>query len=361
QQQRYVSGFEEGRIFNGYRFVYPLRYDDKHIGTVEVSISMDYLMSLLNQLYPENDLYFMLRADLVENIVFEEMQDNYRQSPFSPDYLFDKAVGTEADKYRQNFSLNDSLNSKIESAAREHLQSQGDFGVFVQDDERDIEVRFLSIKNIVGEQSGYIVSLREDKNYGQMRFDYTKDIILITLILVMFLVLSFFYNRERLRLQKLSFSDFLTGINNRYMFLRQADKEFERYLRYGSVFSIAMIDIDYFKKVNDTYGHNEGDFVLRELTRIINDNLRKTDIFARWGGEEFVVMMPETRLEGAYSAAEKLRSAIACHQFGAVGRVTISLGVAMITEQDKSLELLISRADTKLYDAKKAGRNRTET
>ena len=361
QQQRYVSGFEEGRIFNGYRFVYPLRYEDRHIGTVEVSISMDYLMSMLNQLYPDNDLYFMLRRDVVEDVVFEDMQDNYRQSPFSPDYFFDKAVGAEADKYRQSFALSESLNQKIEEAARGQILKQGDFGFFIENDDIDVEVRFLSIKNIVGKQTAYIVSLREDQNFSQMRFDHIKDIILITLILFMFLMLSFFYNRERIKLQKLSYSDSLTGIYNRYMFLRQAEKEFERYKRYGSVFSITMIDIDHFKKVNDTYGHSEGDFVLREVTRIINDNLRKTDVFARWGGEEFIVMMPETRSDGAYSAAEKLRAAIACHQFGMVGRVTISLGVAMIGEQDKSLELLISRADEKLYEAKRAGRNRTET
>lgn len=360
QQQRYVSGFEEGRIFNGYRFVYPLRYEDRHIGTVEVSISMDYLMSMLNQLYPDNDLYFMLRRDVVEDVVFEDMQDNYRQSPFSPDYLFDKAVGAEADKYRLSFALNESLNQKIEEAARGQILKQGDFGFFIENDDIDVEVRFLSIKNIVGKQTAYIVSLREDRNFSQMRFEHIKDIILITLILFMFLMLSFFYNRERIKLQKLSYSDSLTGIYNRYMFLRQAEKEFERYKRYGSVFSITMIDIDHFKKVNDTYGHCEGDFVLREVTRIINENLRKTDVFARWGGEEFIVMMPETRSDGAYRAAEKLRAAIACHQFGMVGRVTISLGVAMIGEQDKSLELLISRADDKLYEAKRAGRNRTE-
>ena len=361
QQQRYVSGFEEGRIFNGYRFVYPLRYEDRHIGTVEVSISMDYLMSMLNQLYPDNDLYFMLRRDVVEDLVFEDMQDNYRQSPFSPDYLFDKAVGAGTDKYRQSFALNESLNQKIEEAARGQILKQGDFGFFIENDDIDVEVRFLSIKNIVGKHTAYIVSLREDQNFSQMRFDHIKDIILITLILFMFVILSFFYNRERIKLQKLSYSDSLTGIYNRYMFLCQAEKEFERYKRYGSVFSITMIDIDHFKKVNDTYGHSEGDFVLREVTRIINDNLRKTDVFARWGGEEFIVMMPETRSDGAYSAAEKLRAAIACHQFGMVGQVTISLGVAMIGEQDKSLELLISRADEKLYEAKRAGRNRTET
>lgn len=360
QQQRYVSGFEEGRIFNGYRFVYPLRYEDRHIGTVEVSVSMDYLLSLLNQLYPKNDLYFMLKKDIVEETVFDEMQDNYRQSPFSSDYLFDIAVGAEADKYRQNFSLSESLNNQIETGSHDKIVEQGDFGFFIEDEERDVSVRFLSIKNIVGQPTGYIVSLLEDQNRDQMHFDYAKDIVMITIVLLMFLVMSFFYNRERLKLHKLSYSDALTGVYNRYMFLQQAEKEFARYRRYGSVFSIAMIDIDHFKNVNDMYGHYEGDFVLREMTAIIKNNLRKTDIFARWGGEEFILMMPETRLDGAYSVAEKLREVIACHHFGVVGKVTISLGAAIITEQDESLELLISRADAKLYEAKNGGRNRTE-
>jgi diguanylate cyclase (GGDEF)-like protein len=143
------------------------------------------------------------------------------------------------------------------------------------------------------------------------------------------------------------------------MFLRYAEKEFERHKRYKSVFSIALMDIDHFKVINDTYGHNEGDEVLRIMTNAINCNLRKSDVFARWGGEEFILLMPETNLSGAKIAAEKVRELVSCQNYGIVGKVTVSVGVA-VAGNDETLEHLVARADEKLYLAKENGRNRTE-
>ncbi len=360
QQQRYVFGFEEGRIYNGYRFVYPLNWQGRHIGSVEVSISMDSLIELLNQLYPERDLYFMLDAEIVRDAVFEEQQSNYIASPFSEKYLFDVEVGSDADSNLQNVPLSEDLLVDIKSNSEAGLVSRGDFSFYIQrDNKQDVEVQYLAIKNIVDSPVGYFISLSDDSTIAVSRMVLIRELLMLGAIFIIFALLSFFYNRERLRLHKLSYSDALTGIYNRYMFLRYAEKEFERHKRYKSVFSIALMDIDHFKVINDTYGHNEGDEVLRIMTNAIKCNLRKSDVFARWGGEEFILLMPETNLSGAKIAAEKVRELVSCQNYGIVGKVTVSVGVA-VAGNDETLEHLVARADEKLYLAKENGRNRTE-
>ena len=124
--------------------------------------------------------------------------------------------------------------------------------------------------------------------------------------------------------------------------------------------SLLMIDIDCFKKVNDDHGHHTGDQVLVDLTRRISAQIRDTDILARWGGDEFIVMMPLCDIDGATQAAEKIREAVASEPFDDAGTVTVSIGVAQASE-DRCLEQWVARADSALYEAKSAGRNRVET
>jgi diguanylate cyclase (GGDEF)-like protein len=155
----------------------------------------------------------------------------------------------------------------------------------------------------------------------------------------------------------IAYHDALTGVFNRHKFLDIFANELERSQRYGHTFAFIILDIDHFKAVNDTYGHQTGDLVLKELARVINDNLRANDTLARWGGEEFVLLIPETDKKGTLHLAEKIRSAIEANIFPAVGRVTISIGVTLYS-QDDSLETMCARADNALYRSKEKGRNR---
>lgn len=157
-------------------------------------------------------------------------------------------------------------------------------------------------------------------------------------------------------LERLATHDPLTGLYNRtglYEHLEQARMEHERY---GTPFSLIMFDIDRFKDLNDRFGHPAGDAVLRELAHRMNAALRATDVQARWGGEEFLVLATHTETEGAAELAERLRQNVAQRDFEGVGRVTISLGVATI-RAGESIEYLERRVDEALYAAKAAGRN----
>ncbi|MDP4027835.1 MAG: diguanylate cyclase [Gallionella sp.] len=158
----------------------------------------------------------------------------------------------------------------------------------------------------------------------------------------------------------LATTDSLTGIANRREFATIMAGEVGRAKRYGAPLSLAMYDLDYFKRVNDTFGHDVGDYVLQAITALVKENIRTTDVVARWGGEEFMVLMPQTGLPAARNAADKLRLAIAGHCFDKVNKLTVSLGVVSFEPQD-DLNSLLKRVDDALYRAKEHGRNCVET
>jgi diguanylate cyclase (GGDEF)-like protein len=151
-------------------------------------------------------------------------------------------------------------------------------------------------------------------------------------------------------------TDILTGILNRRKGWEFLEREIKRSKRYNRPLSIIMFDIDRFKNVNDTYGHQTGDYALRVITKLIQVNLRTTDIFIRWGGEEFLIISVETELHDTQRLAERLRVIIEKYPFE-IGSLTVSFGVAQRVENG-DIESLLKRVDSKLYEAKSAGRNK---
>jgi diguanylate cyclase (GGDEF)-like protein len=167
-----------------------------------------------------------------------------------------------------------------------------------------------------------------------------------------------------LRVETLAISDSLTGIFNRRRFVHVLSNEFKRAARYTINLSCLLIDIDHFKKVNDAYGHQAGDTVLREVAQIIQACIRDVDTVARWGGEEFVVLSPSTSVENAKLAATRILNAVSQHVFTAFGKlkITVSIGIAGIPDPSiDTQEKLVHTADLAMYEAKRNGRNRVET
>ncbi|CAM4168001.1 sensor domain-containing diguanylate cyclase [Vreelandella rituensis] len=158
-------------------------------------------------------------------------------------------------------------------------------------------------------------------------------------------------------LKRIASTDMLTGLANRLNFDLRLETEVEQTRRYGRPLSLIMLDIDQFKSINDSHGHDVGDQVLVRLARVLLENIRMTDLCARWGGEEFIVIAPETALPKAVLLAEKLRRAIAGKDFPVVGQVTASFGVVEVGPDELATRLL-KRADQVLYQAKTKGRNR---
>ena len=164
-------------------------------------------------------------------------------------------------------------------------------------------------------------------------------------------------------LHRLSTTDGLTGALNRRRFEELAEVERRRSQRSGAPVSLMILDIDHFKRVNDQFGHAAGDAAIRMLAKACLATLRPGDLFGRWGGEEFVIAMPETNAAGALKAAERLREILATARFDANGKprsITVSIGVATLLRDELTIDHAIARADRALYRAKAAGRNRVE-
>ena len=158
-------------------------------------------------------------------------------------------------------------------------------------------------------------------------------------------------------LKRLSSTDQLTKLFNRRKMHEELDKEYKRASRYKNPFSIIMFDIDFFKKINDTFGHQAGDAVLSELSHLVKKIIRATDVASRWGGEEFLILCPETNLNQASILAEKIRSNVENYNFPVDKTVTVSIGVSEF-RKDSSIENIIEQADERLYKAKNSGRNK---
>ncbi len=165
------------------------------------------------------------------------------------------------------------------------------------------------------------------------------------------------------KVETLAIMDPLTNLFNRRRFETILAGEFKRAGRYQSPLTLIMLDIDHFKSVNDTFGHQVGDIVLKEAAQVIQASVREVDVAARWGGEEFVVLSPNTTQENARRVAERIRTAFETHSFSGIEgqKLTISIGISGVPDATiDTQEKLIHAADVALYEAKKNGRNRIE-
>jgi len=165
-------------------------------------------------------------------------------------------------------------------------------------------------------------------------------------------------------LERLATTDPLTGSKNRRSFLDLFEKEYQRSKRYNHNFALFMMDIDHFKTINDTFGHDMGDMVLKILVAQSYSVLRDSDIFGRWGGEEFIIMLPETDLTKASAAAERLRAVLSESKLVTDTKeevhFTVSIGFTVVTDKEATVHEIIKKADHALYQAKHLGRNRVE-
>ena len=164
-------------------------------------------------------------------------------------------------------------------------------------------------------------------------------------------------NESLKQVEQLAVTDTLTETYNRRKFDEVVGLEHRRAAHEKIPFSLIMLDLDHFKKVNDKYGHSVGDQVLKHLSRLIRGLIRQGDLLIRWGGEEFLLLLPATQIDEAGPFAERVRLEVEQENFPTAGQITISLGVAQLREGD-SIDALLKRVDNALYRAKQEGRNR---
>lgn len=222
----------------------------------------------------------------------------------------------------------------------------------------------------VAEYPLYIVVGRADDEYLDQwqRLRATALVTLaafVALTLLLSVLVFRYWNKLTLArdtMQRMAHTDFLTGLANRRAFIEAAELELVRAKRYGTPVSLLMMDVDFFKKVNDTRGHEVGDAALKGIAACALGVLREVDLMGRWGGEEFIILLPETDAASAAEAAERLRAAVEKMEVACSGgaiRLTVSIGHASRRNGEEGIDALIRRADDALYRAKETGRNRT--
>jgi two-component system, cell cycle response regulator len=195
--------------------------------------------------------------------------------------------------------------------------------------------------------------------YNKEECDYTEFKFYKTMIneLVLLFKMRYLYSET----EYLSVTDGLTGLYNRRHFEYNIEREFLRTKRYPSDLSLAMIDLDFFKNVNDTYGHQFGDYVLREISNILTASFRKTDMIYRYGGEELAIILTETPIENALIPLERLKTKIAKHKFknnDIEANISVSIGISAVSAVVQTPSELVETSDKALYKAKQDGRNR---
>ncbi|MCS6901902.1 MAG: GGDEF domain-containing protein [Myxococcales bacterium] len=160
---------------------------------------------------------------------------------------------------------------------------------------------------------------------------------------------------------RMTIIDGLVQIYNKRFLFEALEREITRARRHARDLTVVMFDIDFFKRINDRFGHLAGDYVLKELAKVVQSRVRRDEIFARYGGEEFSLVLPETSLQGAWTLCESIRERVAQYRFVFQGEhipVTISMGIAILQDSDRMAPDVIARADEKLYEAKRTGRNK---
>ena len=197
-------------------------------------------------------------------------------------------------------------------------------------------------RNFAGETNWFEVTISSDISKDNCMLGY----------------IAFYTNiDEKIQYQHDAHTDHLTGLNNRSKFEKEIKKEIYRAERYKKDFSIIMVDIDHFKDVNDNFGHEVGDSVLKEFAVLLAQNIRHSDMISRWGGEEFIILCPNTDSQSAAVLAEKLRDKAEEFIFKVIGHKTASFGVAQFSKENDAKKLFLE-VDQALYEAKKQGRNR---
>jgi len=293
---------------------------------------------------------------------FLNLKENkgYIQSDLSPDYFVESKFYNQILKTKNNdsFSLSE-INKKAKKEIDIKLREEVSFSYPIDINGNTILMTFIVIRSFNNIPIGYLISYESDTTFKV--FSRSFYLMILSLLLVMIIINIFIINIIKLKnvAEKKAITDKLTGLFNRSIIDTLVQVEIERAKRNNKPISILLFDIDHFKKINDTYGHDKGDYTLKTIAEIAKRILRKSDYIIRWGGEEFLVILPETDLDGAIKVAEKIRSNVENYNFKDIGKVTVSIGVTML-KIGEPLDNAIKRADEALYAAKNKGRNRVE-
>jgi diguanylate cyclase (GGDEF)-like protein len=249
----------------------------------------------------------------------------------------EEAFKTFKNKLAENVSFEDCLLIKPDSTQLKDLEADKSYAIFPLKERRQI-LGYLAVRNVSEPDMVKVMILGHQLTLALQRIHLYREV------------------------EKLAMIDSLTGVATRRQILERLNEEISRSQAKKINVSLLMIDVDYFKRFNDKYGHLTGDKILSEIGRLLKENVREIDIVGRYGGEEFSVVLPDTNAQGAHYVAERIRTSIESSVINAYDtniKATVSIGVATFPDHGKTPAELLEKSDKALYHAKGAGRNRT--
>jgi diguanylate cyclase (GGDEF)-like protein len=351
-----VQGFEEGRVYNGFRNVFPLFVENNFVGTVEISYDFSAIRNEAIKSF-QAEYRLLIKKDVVTKKVWEDERNNYKVCKTYNGYLHDKITDKNIGfiPIETIHAINDSLKKEVIDSDFSHEL------YYTTINNTNYLVTYLRVYNVAKKHVAYLVSYTITTRINEIHEDFINNLYIafFTLFILLQIVIALIdYNiRSKRELHVQATTDGLTQIANRSSLNTMLTQNIEGARRHYYPLSLIFFDIDFFKKINDTYGHNIGDQVLIEFSITIQKITRKSDLLARWGGEEFIVALPHTTVVAAQQLAEKFRKEIEGHNFKHGVHFTCSFGVTQFKESD-NFDSFVKRADEALYYAKDHGRNR---
>ncbi len=366
-----IRGFEVGKSASAFRYLYPLARDGEHLGTVDLSVPFKALREELTRLEPQREFTYILDRAVAEKALADQLP-LYSEAPIHPAFLVEDSGYQLPDSppppSTQVAAINEKLRHDVAFQAR--LQEGGSFATTVPHQGQRWAVALLRMHDVRQQPVGYLLAYAPDSFLAALYQEYLISLLIAWTLLIAVGLLWVLLARSWDRLHLLATSDPLTGLANRRFFLARLSEELGRFRRFPKPTALLMLDLDFFKKINDTYGHGVGDEVLKQFAALTRRTVREIDLVGRLGGEEFAVLLPGADVEGATAYAERLRCSVATrlreqcdgHLFATAAgelKVTVSIGITLFSADDHP-ESVLNRADQALYQAKENGRNRIE-
>ena len=353
------EGFEAGKLLHGFRYVYPL-FDkkSKHIGSMEVSFSSDQLVEYITDKYVIDKHLLILKSEVYKNTWADSIKDLYIPSLENKNYLVQRGSYRDLDIEEFKEVIKD---KKFNKKTFEKMQKGLDFSISSSYNYNAMVVTFIAINNTLENKNiAYLVIYTESDYLDKLLVedDYSK-LLLLSMLFVLF-IFSLYITKTQQRLEQMAHFDKLTGLPNRAYFYIELEQEIRRAKRLKQKLSLMFIDLDGFKNINDTYGHNAGDILLIETAHRLTKSVRHMDIAARIGGDEFIVLLTNVQDDSsATMVAQKIIDKLN-EDFNIskqVLNIGASIGVASFPDDAQDIDTLVSYADAAMYEAKENGKN----
>ncbi len=357
--QKPQNGFEIGKVRHGFRFVYPLFYKSKHIGSVEIGFSSQKLLNAILDEHITHTHFLIAKKEINRSLWSDMIKNNYEKSIESDDFLLDSSSHNIMGNKNIHKNLLDN-ETKIKSARG--IEKGKAFSLCTTYNKNTTVGSFIPIKNIQNSKTmAYLVVYSESDYLDSLKIEKTYMLILFISILSLLLLFSIYVTFNNSRLENMAHFDKLTSLPNRAFFYIELDIELSRAKRHKSELAVMFIDLDGFKAVNDTYGHDVGDKLLIEVAHRLTEAVRKIDLVARLGGDEFtVVLLDIKQQEDIITIANKIIEKISKDFIfnKKIINIGASIGISTFPSSAKNSDDLIKQSDSAMYEAKEAGKNR---